>query len=118
MESLKAIILPTEIAYAINQELYKITRPKSNELDVSKGLFVIVENGDVSAMVADLDYTIVVHPDHNLTRLLTLINSSLTLGQVRPLINYVAGSKSVKFGAIMPPGAEIHDFGWIKENWE
>lgn len=77
------LILPTvqgmtalERARAINQELFKIQRPKADVGDVSNGLFISLPNVDESVdeavILGQRGYVIQVNPEHDLKGLFLL----------------------------------------------
>lgn len=103
---------------SINRELWKISRPLNYENDCSLYLFDQIKHPDQDmwALVVDLDCEITVDPYKNLTVLITLLDSNLTIEQIRRLIDYIDSSQQVLFRNILPPTVIVRDEQYMKDN--
>jgi hypothetical protein len=104
-------ILPTlgyssqERAMLISEELFAISRPKSVKSldDVSNYLFgwVTHKSEDISVLNAISDYIIKVHPDNDITKLVSLF-PELSSGEKENLTNYITNTNEFPFSNILP----------------
>jgi hypothetical protein len=104
-------ILPTlgyssqERAMLISEELFAISRPKSVKSpdDVSNYLFgwVTHKSEDISVLNAISDYIIKVHPDNDITKLVSLF-PELSSGEIENLTNYITNTNEFPFSNILP----------------
>jgi len=103
---------------SINRELWKISRPLNYENDGSLYLFDQIKHPeqDMWALIVDLDCEITVDPYKNLTVLITLLDNTLTIEQIKGLIDYIESSQQVLFKNIIPPTTVVRDKQYMKDN--
>lgn len=85
-----------------SKELFRISRPNGETSDVTQYLFGWVNKDDQYALEVDLDYVIPVHPDHDLTTLIALLNPTATQEEIDSISAYIGSNSSVRFGDIVP----------------
>lgn len=113
----------------ISYELWAISRPISirNSNDVTSYIFGWIKHPTQdpsyteivnTALLIDLDYNIVVHPQNNLTNLVSLF-PELTTQEKENLISYIESNQSFPFKNIIPNDVkvftkkEMEDSGWF-----
>lgn len=113
------MISSCEMAKAINQELWYISRPievqSGNEM--TKGMFQIIThpiNGNC-AICVNTEHIIHVHPQRNITKLLSLM-SDLPLEEQQGLSMYINAVSEFPFGNIIPKEMALFDEGEILMN--
>ena len=118
----------TEIAKSISRELFRISRPASNEEDVSTYLFGWVTHpitGE-SALECDILTSIPVHPDADVANLIAIINPEESQKEeADSLENFIENSKgfSIQFNDIIPSWIEVvtrefmENAGWFSEDY-
>jgi hypothetical protein len=121
-------------AEAISYELWAISRPPAirNPNDVTTYLFGWVKHPtqdsaytDIvnTALEIDLNYNIVVHPENNLTNLISLF-PELSQAERDALAAFIESQQSFEFRYIVPSGVTIYtkqqmeDNGWFPKNEE
>jgi len=130
MPSINLLIAPiqgytdTERAKAISAELLAISRPPQvrHELDVSRYLFGWSTHPTTGACVlhAQTDYKIWVHPDHDLTNLISLMPDLPEQVQAG-LVQLIQNSETITFGQLLTGQETIYtqqqlaDDGWFGE---
>ena len=106
----------------ISKELYKISRPNTvNQDDETQYYLEWIEKGIEKALkINDLDFTIIVHPDHNLDNLILLVGPAYTTEQIDAIIELLNDNSTIKFSDLLVPTIQVHDtqymidHGWIE----
>jgi hypothetical protein len=123
-----------QIAEAISYELWAISRPPAirNPNDVTTYLFGWVKHPTQdsaytdtvnAALMVDLNYNIIVHPDNNLTNLIALF-PELSEAEKDGLASFIKSQQSFPFQYIIPQGTTVFTYeqmkeaGWFPENEE
>jgi hypothetical protein len=119
-------------AEAISYELWAISRPPAirNPNDVTTYLFGWVKHPTQdpaytefvnTALEVELDYNIIVHPENNLTNLISLF-PELSQAEKDALSGFIESQQSFEFRYIVPGGVtvytkeEMKNNGWFPEN--
>lgn len=115
-------------AKGISEELFKISRPPHvrNPKDVSRYVFGWMkhptvdeasENFNLHALNVDLDYKIYVHPENDLTGLLSMF-PEVPEAEKEQLAAYIASSATgrFRFGDIIPSTANVRDKQYMDDN--
>lgn len=90
-----------------SRELFKISRPLSSPEDVTTYLFGWVNKDDLYALEVDLDFIIPIHPDHDLTTIIGLLNPAANQAEIDQIVDSIGSASSVRFGDIVPSYVEI-----------
>jgi len=118
-------------AEAISYELWAISRPPAirNQNDVTAYLFGWVKHPTQdpaytevvdTALVVELDYNIIVHPENNLTNLIALF-PELSQAEKDGLAAFIESQQSFPFQYIIPQDTtvftyeQMKDAGWFPE---
>jgi hypothetical protein len=99
-----------------SRELFKISRPVSEAEDVTAYLFgwVIHPETGQYALEVDLDTIIPVHPEKDLTAIISMLNPLATAEEIATI---VAGMGSaVRFGDMLPAYVEVISYDTMKQN--
>lgn len=118
-----------ERAIAITRELFRIQRPIDQQNDATLYLFGWVKHPTQdpnyvevvdAALQVDVNQVIYVHPDNDLTNLISLF-PELSQAEMDALVTYIENSASFEFRYIVPSGVTIYDEqqmkndGWLPE---
>lgn len=90
-----------------SKELFRISRPISEPSDVTMYLFGWVNKDDSYALQVDLDYMIPVHPDHDLSTLVSLLNPAATQEEIDSISAHIGSNSSVRFGDLLPSYVQV-----------
>lgn len=112
-----------ERGLAISRELFNLTYPQHlhTKDQTSKSLFLLIKHPDRDewAIVAKSDYEIFIHPQRDVTVLVSLF-PQLTQEERNTLIYYIASNNTVIFENMLPSDAivlteaEAEQQGWIE----
>ena len=108
-------------ANAISEELYALGRPPGVRKpdDVTKYVFGRIKHPDREeyALTVILDYGIYVHPDNNITGLLSLF-PEVPDGEKEQLALYIESqvNRRFPFGNIIPSTATVRDEQYMRDN--
>ncbi len=90
-----------------SRELFKISKPVNQPDDVSMYLFGWINKEDLYALQVDLEYSIYVHPDKDLTTLISLLNPSATTEEIEIITQSIDGASHIPFSEILPSYVQV-----------
>lgn len=90
-----------------SRELFKISKPVNQSEDVSMYLFGWINKEDLYALQVDLEYSIYVHPEKDLTALISLLNPAATAEEISIITQSIDGASHIPFGEILPSYVQV-----------
>jgi hypothetical protein len=104
-----------------SRELFKISRPVSDEQDTTEFLFgwIVHPTTGQYAMIVDLDAIIPVHPDKDLSTIISMLNPIASQEEVATIVSNIG--TTVRFQDLLPSyviiseGSDLEAEGWFAE---
>jgi len=90
-----------------SRELFKISKPVNQPENASMYLYGCINKEDLYALQVDLDYSIYVHPEKDLTALISILNPAATAEEISIITQSIDGASHIPFGEILPSYVQV-----------